>query len=213
MPSKISVKTKKIKDVADKITLPYFSILGAILIIFALFVPLKIFSPVIKSEINYQLNRSVTERPEIIPVNTDFSIIIPKINANAKIIKNIDPFNSKIYQQALTKGVAHALGSATPDTAGNVFIFAHSAGNWYQANQYNAVFYLLNKLTTGDQIFIYYQNQKYIYIVKEIKFVAATNTSFMNSNFNQHQLTLMTCWPPGTTIKRLVVISELQHVN
>ncbi len=186
------------------------ALVGLILILISFLIPLKTFSPVIKSEIDYQLHQK-NYSTEITPVNTEFSLVIPKINTNTKVIQNIDPFNSQIYQKVLTQGVAHASTSDTPDQDGNVFIFAHSAGNWYQANQYNAVFYLLNKLNSGDQIFLYYHNQKYVYSVTQTKIVDSETTDYLKSDFGQHQLTLMTCWPSGTTLKRLIVVAQLQH--
>lgn len=209
MPSKKSERVKKSSKRQNKKSFSWFIFVGISLILLSLLIPARTFAPVIKSEIEYQTNKNKVL--DLTPVNTDFSIVIPKINANTKVIKNVDPYNSSVYQYALTKGVAHALGTATPDTNGNTFIFAHSAGNWYQANQYNAIFYLINKLTTSDQIFIYYQNKKYTYLVKELKFVTPTDVKFMNQDLTKHQLTLMTCWPPGTTLKRLVVVAELQH--
>ena len=185
-------------------------IVGLILILVSLTIPLKTFTPVISSEIKYQISPPKKDI-EISPIDTDFSIVIPKIAANTKVAKNIDPFNSQIYQLALTQGVAHASTSDTPDKSGNVFIFAHSAGNWYQANQYNAVFYLLNKLSSGDEIFVYYKNQKYTYLVDQIKTVDSKQTDYLNRSFGQHQLTLMTCWPPGTTLKRLLVTATLKN--
>lgn len=210
MPLKKSEKLEKAIN-ADKNIFSYLSLIGGILIVIALFIPLNTFSPVLKAELSYQFSKNSSKN--IIPVNTDFSIVIPKINANAKVVKNVDPFNSKIYQKALTQGVAHASNTATPDISGNIFIFAHSAGNWYQANQYNAVFYLLNKLIKDDQIILYYQNKKYTYLVKEVKFVSGSDIQYLKGSFGQHQLTLMTCWPPGTTLKRLLIIAELQNVN
>jgi LPXTG-site transpeptidase (sortase) family protein len=195
----------------DKFPRIYFIISGFVLLTIALAIPVSTFAPVFKAEVNYQLNKKNTEPVEVIPVNPEFSIIIPKINANALVIKNVDPFDSKIYQQALTRGVAHAKGTSTPDKSGNTFIFAHSAGNWYQANQFNAVFYLLNKLETGDEIIVYYQSQKYTYTVQETKLIKGDELNYMESTTNQKQLTLMTCWPPGTTLKRLVVISTLKN--
>ena len=209
MPSKKSERVKKSSKRQNKKSFSWFIFVGISLILLSLLIPARTFAPVIKSEIEYQTNKN--KILDLTPVNTDFSIVIPKINANTKVIKNVDPYNSSVYQYALTKGVAHALGTATPDTNGNTFIFAHSAGNWYQANQYNAIFYLINKLTTSDQIFIYYQNKKYTYLVKELKFVTPTDVKFMNQDLTKHQLTLMTCWPPGTTLKRLVVVAELQN--
>lgn len=215
MPSKKLGKVKKVSE-ENKIKVPLvkegfreIGFIGVILIVIALVIPLKTFAPVISSEIKYQISPPKKDI-EITPVDTDFSIVIPKIAANTKVVKNIDPFNSQIYQQALTQGVAHASTSDTPDKSGNVFIFAHSAGNWYQANQYNGVFYLLNKLTSGDEIFVYYQNQKYTYSVDHIKTISSQETNYLNRNFGQNQLTLMTCWPPGTTLKRLLVTATLK---
>lgn len=208
---KSSVKTKRNVETETTKHFSWPLIVGLFLIIIALFIPLKTFAPVIKSEIRYKLQVPVIS--EITPVDTQFSIVIPKINANTKVVDNVDPFDSKSYQIALTKGVAHASTSDTPDQDGNVFIFAHSAGNWYQANQYNAVFYLLKKLENNDQIFIYYQNQKYTYSVSQVKTVSSDNTDYLNKNFGHNQLTLMTCWPPGTTLKRLLVIAQLQNVS
>lgn len=183
--------------------------IGLILILIALAIPLKTFSPVIKSEINYRINPPKIDT-DIIPVDQNFSLVIPKINANTRVIVNVDPFSSQIYQQTLTLGVAHASTSDTPDKSGNVFIFAHSAGNWYQANQYNAVFYLLNKLKRDDKIFVYYKNKKYSYSVTEVKTVNSQQTDYLSRDFGNQQLTLMTCWPPGTTLKRLLVTATLE---
>ena len=209
MPSKKSEKVKRLSKRQNKKSFSWFIVAGIGLILLSLLIPARTFAPVIKSEIEYQTNKNKVL--DLTPVNTDFSIVIPKINANTKVVQNVDPYNSSVYQHALTQGVAHALGTATPDTFGNTFIFAHSAGNWYQANQYNAVFYLLNKLVKDDEIFIYYQNKKYTYLIKEIKFVAPTDVKLMNQDLSKQQLTLMTCWPPGTTLKRLVVVAELQN--
>ena len=188
-------------------------LIGSIFIIIALAIPAATFAPVFKAEVNYQLNKNngePVEGVEAIPIDPQFDLIIPKINANTKVIKNVDPFNSKIYQQALSRGVAHAKTSSTPDHGGNTFIFAHSAGSWYQANQFNAVFYLLDKLIKGDEVIVYYQNQKYLYSVQEIKLIDSSDIQYLSANAGQNQLTLMTCWPAGTTLKRLIVIATLQ---
>jgi sortase A len=205
MPSLKSGKLKR-KSINNSSCL---IIVASFLIIAALFIPLQIFSPVIKSELNYRLNKNTSPSiEEMVPVDSDFSIIIPKIKANSKVIKNIDPFNSNDYQLALTQGVAHAKTSTTPDLGGNTFIFAHSAGNWYQANQYNAVFYLLKKLVKGDQITLYYQGQPYYYYLTESKLVNSQDVDYLNAKSFEKQLTLMTCWPPGTTLKRLLITAN-----
>jgi len=199
--------SKKPKTKEDNFSINYFILLGTILLCFAILIPIFTFGPVVKAELNFQINKSKPLPTDIIPIDKDFSIIIPKINANAKVIKNVDPSNSREYQRALTQGVAHAKNSALPGEIGNTFIFAHSAGNWYEANQYNAVFYLLNKLTSGDEVDVYYQGQRYVYQVSESKIISANDTKYMEKPTLSPKLTLMTCWPPGTTLKRLIIIA------
>jgi len=189
---------------------PWFLIIGFLLLTLGLIIPVTTYIPVVKSEIKYQYNLVAKTTPaQLIPVNQDFSLIIPKINANSPVIKNVDPYDPAQYQPALTRGVAHAVTSGLPNEPGNTFIFAHSAGNWYQANQFNAVFYLLNKLVIGDEIIIYYQNQDYHYFVSDTKMVTGSEVNYLKNNSANQQLTLMTCWPPGTTIKRLLVVANL----
>lgn len=185
---------------------------GLFFIAVGLFIILLTFYPMIKEETRYQIikraknNQKMTE---IKPVDKSFSIVIPKINVNSKVVANVDPFNEKIYQKALSQGVAHAQGSALPNEVGNIFLFSHSSVNWYVANRYNSVFYLLNKLEKKDQIIIYHQNQKYMYQVFEKKVIDADAIKYLFAKPSQKTLILMTCWPPGTTLKRLIVLATL----
>jgi len=157
---------------------------------------------VAKEEIRY---RTFTAPKQIVPVDTNFGIVIPKIGANAKVIANVDWKNQGVYTEALSRGVAHAKGSALPGKVGNVFIFAHSAGNFYEANRYNAIFYLLDKLVKGDEIDIYYNGGKFTYFVTNKATVDGSQVQYLSGNDQTQTLTLMTCWPPGTTFKRLII--------
>jgi sortase A len=53
-----------------------------------------------------------------------------------------------------------------------------------------------------------YQKEKYNYKVAETKIIKGGQVDYLSSNLNTNQLTLMTCWPPGTTLNRLVVIAN-----
>lgn len=182
--------------------------LGAILISVSLILFVYIFGPVVKVELTYNISKPSKTIDEIKPVNKEFGIVIPKIGANSKIIEEVDPFNPKIYQYALSKGVAQAKGTAYPDQVGNMFLFSHSSVNLLEATRYNSVFYLLSKLSKEDEIYIYYKRVKYKYKVSQIKIVDAKDISYLNSNSNKKMLTLMTCWPAGTNYKRLLIISN-----
>ncbi len=147
---------------------------------------------------------------EITPLNNDFGIVIPKIGANARVIANVDPGNYADYINALKLGVAHAKGTVFPGQIGNTYLFAHSVGNFWEVNQWNAVFYLLKELKPGDEVDLFYQGKRYIYIVYNTRIVNPEDTEFLSTISNFPMLTLQTCWPPGTTLKRLLVFARLK---
>jgi len=143
----------------------------------------------------------------LIPVDPNFSIVIPKVAANAKILANIDSTDEKIYLPALQKGVAHAQGTAFPGEGGHIFLFAHSTDYFWNVGAYNAVFYLLGKLEKGDEVNIFYKGQRFVYKVIDKKIVDPNQVEYLTRKSNKEFLTLQTCWPPGTTLKRLLVFA------
>lgn len=137
-----------------------------------------------------------------------FSIHIPKIDAKANIVPNIDPSNPDEYLEALKRGVAHARGTGFPGQGNNVYLFSHSTNSPLNFSEYNAVFYLLRKLEAKDKIYVYFLNKKYVYEVTDIVVADADDTSWLNDNEQGERLVLQTCDPPGTTLKRLIVIAK-----
>ena len=144
----------------------------------------------------------------ITPVSSRFGLVIPKIGANAPIIANVNAADSKAYLPALKKGVAHALGTVFPGVIGNIFLFAHSTDNFWNVGRYNAIFYLIKELENGDEVNLIYQGRRYKYRVTDKLVVNPTETEFLTKQTNYEQLTLQTCWPPGTTFKRLIIIAR-----
>ena len=194
-------------------------IIPNLLIVFSLLLIYLIFAPTLKEETTFQARNIYqkvikTVNPEKeqvwnpIPVNTDFSIVIPKIYAKSAIIANVDATDSKVFLKQLKKGVAHAQGTALPGEGGNIYLFAHSTDAFYNIGFYNAVFYLIGKLNTGDEIFIYYKGIKYNYLVFDKRVVNANDTKYLGNIGDGETLTLQTCYPPGTTLKRLVVLAQ-----
>ena len=230
----INFQIKNKKSFAD-----YLIYFGVVVLTLSAFVTFLIFFPIIKNELLYLLSdkeaskkvvssvESISKNSEeIIPADMNFSVVIPKINANAKVIKNIDPNNPKDYQRALSQGVAHAKGSSLPDEEGNVFLFAHSSDNFYNANRYNSVFYLINKLGNGDEFDIVYENKIYNYTVVDKKIVTPDNIRYINDpempyetvknidkKSGRQSAVLMSCWPPGTTINRIIIIGQLEGIR
>lgn len=184
---------------------------GIAFVIFSQIILGAIFYPLISAEIKYRFRNAETafEFPAVDPLNQDFMLIIPKINLISKVLPNINPFNKTEYLKALNFGIAQAAGSALPNKKGNIFLFAHSTDSPININQYNALFYLINKLTSGDKIYLTYQGRKYEYVVDSTKIISPSEIEYLSPATPKQILTLMTCWPPGTTLKRLLVISHL----
>lgn len=145
----------------------------------------------------------------LLPTDTDFSITIPKIGASAKIFPNIDPTNEDEFLPVLQSGIAHARGTVFPGFSGNTYLFAHSTDNWWNVGRYNAVFYLLKNLEEGDAITVFFENVRHEYVVAKSYVADADDVSLLVAEQSgDEQLILQTCWPPGTTWKRHVVIAQ-----
>ncbi len=137
----------------------------------------------------------------------DYGIRIPAIYLDEPVVFNVDPNNPDEYRRALKQGIAHASSTVFPDNAGVGYYFAHSSSQEMRT-QYNAVFYLLGKLEADDEIIIWHDSEKFKYLVYETTVTEANDVSFLHDNYNQETIVLQTCWPPGTTDKRLLVFGR-----
>ncbi len=150
----------------------------------------------------------------ITPASIEFGLVIPKIFANVTVTENVNPEVAEIYKKALREkgGVAHAAGTAVPGEPGAIYIFGHSTDTSFNVARFNAVFYLLKKLEKGDLIKAYYKGEEFDYIVTEKKMVDPTDITDITNVESKEKLILQTCWPPGTTWKRLLIIAEPKEI-
>jgi LPXTG-site transpeptidase (sortase) family protein len=190
---------------------------GNILIVVSFMFAFFTFAPAAVQEVDYQKDvviKKITGKDEPVflePPNREFSIVIPKIKAVAPVFENVNPFSENAFLPPLKKGVAHASTSALPGEGGNVYIFAHSTDSFYNVGRYNAIFYLLGKLEEDDEVDIYYEGRKIVYAVEEKKVVGASQTDYLYKG-EEDTLTLQTCYPPGTTLKRLIVTAKRKTI-
>ena len=143
----------------------------------------------------------------MIPPDPNFSIVIPRIGASSRIIANVDSSDYDEYIAALKQGVAHARGTAFPGDGGHMYLFAHSTDSIFNVGIYNAIFYLLYKLEVNDEIDLFYQGHKYVYKIIDKKTVEPDDVQYLTRQSNKDFLTLQTCWPPGTTLQRLLIFA------
>ncbi len=144
--------------------------------------------------------------------NNKFRIEIPKILAEASVITNIDPTDKETMDKVLKNGkVALKSGSNMPGDGdgSSLFVFAHSTELGIFSNTRNSVFYLLNELENEDKIYIYFNGNKYEYLVENKLIVGAKDTQYLDYRQEGGEtLILQTCWPLGTNWRRLLVFAK-----
>jgi len=138
------------------------------------------------------------------------SIEISKIGITAPLVF-INTDESNAFNEALKSGVVHYYKSVVPGEVGNAIFLGHSAPSGWPKRYYEWVFSKLNELVIGDDIFVYYKNKEHNYKVVAKYFLQpgddVPNSDLTNSKY---MLSLVSCWPPGQNIKRIVVQAEKQ---
>lgn len=165
------------------------------------------------SEIVIQKGEISKINMEVIP--TDFRIVVPRIQVNAPIVnsadsdeyyKNQDWGNlEQSIQDSLRQGIVHYPYTADPGEPGNVFLTGHSSYYSYDPGRYKSIFALLDKLFIGDQVVVYKNGEKFIYTVYDSFTVTPDEVDVLDQDYTRFDMTLMSCWPVGTTQKRWIV--------
>jgi len=194
---------------------------GLIFLALAALIFLSFLGPILLSEKNYREEKGkinsgfgellwLDQKGVVSPADWQFSLIIPEINLNSRVVAEVDASDKVAYKEALKRGLAHAQGSSYPDEQGSVYIFGHSTDFVWNVSDQNALFYLLGKLEKGDEVDIFYQGRHYVYQVTDKAVVPAGDLAKLKGT-DQAKLVLSTCWPPGTTWQRLIVTALPQE--
>lgn len=150
----------------------------------------------------------------------DNRIVIPRIDQNIPIIKVSSEslikrdWNAleKEMQKALQSGVVHYPGTSLPGQTGNVVVTGHSSYFPWDPGRFKDVFALLHKVVVGDRVVVYYEQDKYLYEVSEILVVLPEDIEILKQT-PADQLTLVTCTPVGTNLKRLIIKAKPIAIN
>jgi sortase A len=136
---------------------------------------------------------------------THYTISIPKLRiSDALVTVGGDDLNTSLI---------HYGGTAYPGESGNPVIFGHSVlPQFYNPNSYRSIFSLLPTLKPGDQIKISFDGISYQYIVYDYYEVSPDEVDILEQRYNQKDLTLVTCTPPGTYWRRGIIKAKLQQI-
>jgi len=143
-------------------------------------------------------------------VGPENRLIIPKINVSVPTIYDVGTdYDSQM--KAMVSGVANfpiTGASSRPGQIGNTVFAGHSSNDIIDTGDYKFIFAKLDKLTVGDTIYINYQSKRYIYTVTSTEVVLPTDVGKLIYPTTKPILTLVTCTPLGTALKRLLVTAE-----
>ncbi len=147
--------------------------------------------------------------PSAVTASSTPEIIIPKINLEIPVDYSAPSDNENDIQNALLSGIVHYPSTVAPGQNGNAAFFGHSSNNILNPGKYKFAFVLLHELVPGDTFYITYNGKIYIYKVFQRQVVDPSDIGVL-SNIDGHPATatLITCDPPGTALRRLVVVGD-----
>ncbi|MEK7109914.1 MAG: sortase [Patescibacteria group bacterium] len=132
----------------------------------------------------------------------EYYLSIPKLNIKkARVV---------VGGEDLKKSLIHYLPTSLPGEYGNVAIFGHSTlPQLYDPKDYKTIFTYLSSLKKGDRIYINIGELEYQYEVTGSIVVKPSDISVLEQKKDASYLTLITCTPLGTYLKRLIVNAKL----
>lgn len=132
-----------------------------------------------------------------------YNISIPKLNIQNAEVTTIDT--------DLTQHLVHFPGTAIPPNKGTTVIFGHSTlPQLYDPKNYKTIFANALDLSIGNTLIVTINNTLYTYKIYDITVVEAEDTSYLTQEYDNSYLTIVTCTPPGTTWKRLLIKAKLE---
>ncbi len=159
------------------------------------------------------LNNSISGNTWLPPIYNDsknkaeissYSLSIPKLKINATV---------STVDTDLSQHLVHFPGTAVPPNKGNAVIFGHSTlPQLYDPKNYKTIFANIHTLSVGDKILVTTNNTLYTYIISKLTIVDAEDTSYLTQQTSDSSLTIVTCTPPGTTWKRLIIKSDIEKI-
>jgi len=136
---------------------------------------------------------------------TDYNLTIPELKIEQAVVK--------IGGSDLSESLIHYSGTALPGQYGNAVVFGHSVlPQFFNSKSYKTIFSTLPNLEKSDEILVDFDGVLYRYLVIEMVEVSPENVSVLEQRYDAEYLSLVTCVPPGTYLRRLVVRAKLARL-
>lgn len=132
------------------------------------------------------------------------TLYYPKLGIIAPIIWDVI---AEEANQQMNFGITHILGTAKPGYPGGILISGHSSYYWWQRGDYKDIFVNLGSAEVSDVILVR-KDGLHIYEVDNV-YEIPSSQELLFSSAGDSKLSLMTCVPIGTDLKRLIVEASL----
>lgn len=135
-----------------------------------------------------------------------YTLSIPAIHIKDAVVSTQDT--------NLSEHLVNYIGTAIPPEKGNAVIFGHSTlPQLFNPNDYKTILANAYKLKVGNTVITEVNTVAYTYSIESITVVDPSDTSVLAQEYNDSYLTLITCTPPGTTWKRLIIRARIQKIQ
>lgn len=147
--------------------------------------------------------------PQLQPRNIKtetYLLSIPKLGIKNSVV------STSSYD--LSKHLVQYAGTALPGEKGSAVIFGHSSlPQLFSPINYRTIFATVHKLQIGDEILINIKGAEFSYKIEKVLIADADDISMFTQDYDSSYVTLVTCTPPGTVWKRLIIKSKLQPLS
>lgn len=136
---------------------------------------------------------------------THYTLSLPKL----KIERAVVTIGGKELKQSLIQYP----GTALPGEYGNTVIFGHSVlPTFYNPKDYKAIFSLIPTLQKGEKIILEYDGMQFTYEVEDYFEAKPEEIDVLEQHFDRQILSLVTCVPPGTYLRRGILRARLMKI-
>lgn len=133
---------------------------------------------------------------------SEYKLSIPKLKIENAVVSTTD------YD--LDRHLIQYFGTSTPGERGTSVIFGHSTiPAWFDPKNYKTIFATLHKIKVGDEIDAQVGDSIYHYRIFSMLITTPEDTNILSQSYDNSYITIVTCTPPGTIWKRLVIRAAL----
>jgi sortase A len=131
-----------------------------------------------------------------------YTLAIPKLGIDHAVVRS--------DHTDLKQSLIQYPGTALPGNLGNTVIFGHSVlPQFFNPQNYLTIFSTLHTLKPGDTIEVTADGATFTYKISEMYEAMPDDLSPLGQVYNGRYMTLITCTPPGTYLRRLIIKAHI----